>query len=188
MAGSLQPDYMTNIFCTKKLEKLVGRNLIVSEPTSDQLLGNWNANLFPLNGRKCLIVMNDVTYYCLIFLDILKRDILNFHELFYQRLIEQLDYDHVDFSVECAPQLMASCKPNFLRTNNNRKVLGTMNEFVYELEYHFHMDYYGNFSRTNIPELNHRLTDNLVGALKPEKFHYGRPIEEMQKLLDKVCA
>ena len=179
---------MTNIFCTKKLEKLVGKTLIATEPTSDQLLGNWNANLFPLNGRKCLIVMNDVTYYCLIFLDILKKDILNFHELFYQRLIEQLDYDQVDFPVACASKLMTVCEPVFLQTNNNRKVLGTMNEFVFELEYHFHMDYYGDFNRTNLPELNHRLTDNLVGALSSKKHEFGRPIEEMKKLLEKVCA
>jgi hypothetical protein len=179
---------MTNIFCTKKLEKLVGKKLIASQPVSDELLGNWNANLFPMNGRKCLIVMNDVTFYCLIFLDILKKDILNFHELFYQRLIEQLDYDQVNFSVEFAPKLMTSCEPNFLRTNNNRKVLGTMNEFVYELEYHFQMDYYGNFAQTNIVELNHRLTDNLVGALKQGQSNFGRPIEEMKELLEKACS
>lgn len=179
---------MTNIFCTKKLEKLVGKELIATEPVSDELLGNWNANLFPMNGRKCLIVMNDVTYYCLIFLDILKKDILNFNGLFYHRLIEQLDYDQINISVECTQKLKESCEPNFLQTNNNRKVLGTMNEFVYELEYHFHMDYYGDFSQTNTPELNHRLTNNLVGALKPGQSNYGRPIEEMNALLEKVCA
>jgi hypothetical protein len=179
---------MTNIFCNKKLEKLVGKNLIASELHSNELLGNWNANLFTMNRRKCLIVMNDVSYYCLIFLDILKKDILNFHELFYQRLIEQLDYDGVNFPVECSSKLLNACEPNFLRTNNNRKVLGTINEFIYELEYHFHMDYYRNFDQTNVSELNHRLTDNLIGALKPKKFDYGRPIEEMQKLLEKVCA
>lgn len=135
-----------------------------------------------------MIAMNDVSYYSLIFLDILKKDILNFHELFYQRLVEQLDYDGINFPVACSPSLLNACESNFLRTNNNRKVLGTINEFIYELEYHFHMDYFGNFSQTNVPELNHRLTDNLVGALKPKKSDFGRPIEEMQKLLEMVCA
>ena len=179
---------MTNIFCTKKLEKLIGKKLIATNAVSDELIGNWNANLFSLNKRKCLIIMNDVTYYCLIFLDVLKKDVLNFHELFYQRLIEQLDYDQVNFPFECAPKLITSCEPNFLRTNNNRKVLGTMNEFVYELKYHFQLDYNGDFAQTNIPELNHRLTNNLVGALKPGQSNFGRPIEEMKHLLRKVCA
>lgn len=178
---------MANIFCTKKLEKLVGKNLIASESVSDELLGNWNANLFPLNGRKCLIIMNDVSYYSLIFLDILKKDLLNFHELFYQRLIEQLDYDQVNFSIDCSPKLITACEANFLRTNNNRKALGTMNEFVYQLNYHFHTDYNGSFGHTNLPELNNRLTNNFVGALKPKQFEYGNPIEEMQKLLEKAC-
>jgi hypothetical protein len=179
---------MSNIFCTKKLENLVGKNLISSELHSNELLGNWNANLFTLNRRKCLILMNDVSYYSLIFLDILKKDILNFHELFYQRLIEQLNFDKVRFPVEYSSKLFDACEANFLQTNNNRKVLGTINQFIYEIEYHFQMDYYGNLSQTNIPELNHRLTNNLVGALRPKQFEFGRPTEEMQTLLHKACV
>ncbi len=178
---------MPNIFCTRKLEKLLGKGLIAPEPTTNELLGNWNANLFPLAGRKCLIAMNDLSYYCLIFLDILKKDLLNLHELFYQRLIEQLHYDQINFSVACSAQLLNYSEPKFLRTNNNRKVLGTMNDFVYQIEYLFHMDYYGKFEATNVPELNHQLTNNLVGALKPKQYDFGVPIEEMQKLLEKAC-
>jgi hypothetical protein len=44
--------YMANIFCTKKLEKLVGKNLISTEPLTGELLGNWNANIFTMNKRK----------------------------------------------------------------------------------------------------------------------------------------
>lgn len=179
---------MVNIVCTKKLEKLVGKKLMSSVAGSGYPLGTWNANLFPLNGRKCLIAMNDVSYYTLIFLDILKKDLNNFQGLFYKRLIEQLDYDHIGFPVGSAPKLMGHCEPAFLSTNNNRKVLGTMNDFVYQVEYHFYEDYSGDFTNTNICELNHRLTNNLVGALKPKKFDYGRPIEEMKKLLESISS
>jgi hypothetical protein len=179
---------MANIFCTKKLEKLVGKNLIEPEPVSDEFLSNWNANIFTMNGRKCLIVMNDVTYYSLIFLDILKKDIINFRDLFYQRLIDQLDYDQVKFPIECSSKLLNSCQPHFLQTNNNRKVLGTMIEFVYNLEHLFHLDYQGDFNNVDICELNHRLTSDLVGALRPKQSDFGRPIEEMHDLLKKICA
>ena len=179
---------MANIFCTKKLQNLVGKKLIASEQQSDELLGNWNANIFTMNRRKCLIVMNDTTYYCLLFLDILKKDLLNFQELFYQRLIEQFDYDGLNFPLDCSSKLLNACEPNFLGTNNNRKVLGTMNKYVYEIEYFFHLDYHGDFSLVNLPELNNRFSNDLVGALKPGKYEFGRPHEEMRKLLEKVCA
>ena len=132
--------------------------------------------------------MIDETYYSLLFLDILKRDILNLHELLFERLIEQLDYDQVYFPVECTPKLMDELKPRFLRTNNNRKVLGTMNEFVYETEFHIYDSYEGQLQLVNLPELNGKLTNNLVGALKPKKFDYGRPIEEMRTKLNEVCT
>jgi hypothetical protein len=50
------------------------------------------------------------------------------------------------------------------------------------------MDYSSDFAQTDICELNHQLTNDLVGALKPKQSNFGRPIEEMQELLKKVCA
>ena len=181
-------DCMANIYCTKKLEKVVGKALISSEPRTDQRLGGWNANVIYLNKRKCLFLMNDLSYYSLLFLDILKKDILNFQELFYQRLIEQLDHDSVNFPVSCSSLIMNECEPLFLPTNNNRRVLGTMNELRYIIDYWFEMDYYGDLNFVNLPELNHRLTNEYVGALRTGKHYYGNPIEEMRKQIEKVCA
>lgn len=177
---------MANIFCTKKLERLVGKAYIQPEPKND-ILGSWNANIFPVQGRKCLILMNDQTYYSLLFLDILKKDLLKFHLIFVERLIEQLSFDRVDFPVDCTPLIMDDLTPRFLSTNNNRKVLGTMNEFIYEAEYHINYSYDGKLEHVNLPQLNHVLNSNLVGALMPKKHEYGRPIEVMRNKLAEVC-
>ena len=139
---------MANIYCSKKLEKLVGKKLIESEPT-DHLLGNWNASIFPVQRRKCLILVNDVTFYSILFLDILKKDMLNLHEHFYLRFIEQLDYDQIDLPLHCAPKLMDELKPRFLRTNNNRSVLGTINEFIYDIDSLIYHMYNGQLSEVN---------------------------------------
>jgi hypothetical protein len=159
------------------------------EPTpSKHILGNWNANIFTLKGRKCLIVMNDETYYSLLFLDILKADFLNFGQLFSKRLIEQIDYDDIKVPIEITPTLSTELQPRFLPTNNNRKVLGTMKEFVLDIEYYFHNQYYDELANTHLPELNHRLTNNLVGALKEKKSDFGKPIEEMQMKLNQISV
>ena len=43
---------MANIYCTKKLERFLGKNLIAqSEKTAGQL-GNWNGNPFPGEWEK----------------------------------------------------------------------------------------------------------------------------------------
>ena len=174
---------MTNIYCTNKLEKLIGKKIITTEKNSTSPLGNWNANLFSLNRRKCLILMSDITYYSVIFLDILKKDFANFQELFYIRLVDQLNYDELNFPINLAPTILESCQPNFLRTNNNRKVLGTINEFIHEIKYFFCTDYNSNIQLVDINQLNHRLNNNLVGALKSGKNNFGNPIEEMKTLL-----
>jgi len=165
---------------------LIGKKLIKQEVHISKL-GNWNANIFYLQRRKCLILMNDITYYSLLFLDIQKADLLKFSELFYQRLIEQFDFDKIDFPLECSAKLINETSAQFLTTNNNRKVLGTMKQFVLDLDYYFYYDYNGQISNINVKELNHRLTNNLVGALKPKKSDFGRPIEEMKKKLEEIC-
>jgi hypothetical protein len=177
---------MTNIYCTNKLEKLIGKKLISTKEIPVSPIGNWNANLFSLNGRKCLILMNDISYYSLIFLDILKKDLASFQELFYLRLLDQFKYDNLNFQADLSSTILNTCQPNFLRTNNNRKVLGTMNEFVQDISYLFHNQYNSNLEKININELNHHLTNNLVGALKPKQGDFGKPIEEMKTLLKNV--
>ncbi|MEL7147910.1 MAG: hypothetical protein AAFO69_16170 [Bacteroidota bacterium] len=179
---------MTNIYCTKKLEKLVGKKLLGQEEAQGNKLGNWNADVFHLQGKKCLILMNDITYYSLFFLDIRKVDLLKFSELFYARFIEQLDYDKIDFPVECSPALIAETTAQFLPTNNNRKVLGTMTDFLRAVEYFFHDKYHGQLSNIDVNELNHNYTNFLVGALSPKQGKYGKPIDEMKKKIEEICS
>lgn len=152
---------------------------------SPSTFGNWNAHLFPLQGRKCLIVMNDVSYYAIVFLDILKKDILNFDDLFCRRFIEQLSYDHIDFPLTSTTKVFDDLAPHFLPTNNNRKVLGTINDYIHTVRAHLELNYHNQIKLIDLPVMNHNLNNSLVGALGP-KSGYGRPSEEMKKLIEEV--
>lgn len=175
---------MANIYCTKKFQQLVGKKLIQQDPV-ESMLGNWNAHLFPLQGRKCLILMNDQSYYTLIFLDILKKDILNFHDLFSRRIIEQLSYDDIDFPMDSTPKVLDDLTPHFLPTNNNRKVLGTINEFIHIIKLHLELNYSNQIKLINLLHMNSNLNKELIGALGP-KSGYGIPRDEMKKIVEKV--
>ncbi len=181
---------MANIYCTKKLEKLIGKANMAENP-SDSLFGNWNANIFTFKQRKCLILVNEETYYSLLFLDVLKAEILDFHHLFYERLIEQLTYDHIYFPHEFSPKVLDDLKPRFLPTNNNRKVLGYINQFVSDTI--FHIDYFfeGHLSKVDVPFLNNKLTTDLVRALMVKRedntWSKGQPIIAMKTKISECC-
>ncbi len=171
---------MTTIFCTKKLEKLIGKEHIGEVASENTPLGNWNAHVFPIQGRKCLILVNDQTYYPLLFIDILKKDMLNFHDLFFERFVKQIQFDGINFEPAFIFKMKAALNPTFHRTNNNRKVLGTINEFIFATEIYIQGNY-DELSELNPSELNHLLTRTPIGALMAQKNKFGYSIEEMQR-------
>ncbi|WP_435380192.1 DUF6933 domain-containing protein [Echinicola jeungdonensis] len=181
---------MANIYCTKKLEKLIGKKNMAANP-SENLLGNWNANIFTFKQRKCLILVNEETYYSVLFLDVLKADILNFHHLFYERLIEQLTYDHIHFPHEYSPKILNDLQPIFLPTNNNRRILGVMNQFISDTV--FHIDYFfeGKLADVDVSFINNKLTTDLVKALmvkgEGDTWTNGQPITAMKTKISECC-
>jgi len=177
---------MANIYCTKKLEKALGKSLMGEEEVENEF-GNWNANLFYLFGKKCLILTNDISFYTLFFANILKSDLKNFKDLFIFRLLEQMDYDGITMEKACRSRLIESANPVFLPTNNNRKVLGTMNQFVRELPFFLNLIVEYPDGSWELREFNNRFNATLVGAIKERKSDFGQPLEEMHALLAKVC-
>lgn len=177
---------MSTIFCSHKLQALIGRTSSVpTENLPPSSLGDWNGHLFTIERRKCLVFVNNKTYYSVFLADILKKDLLNFQDLFSTSLIQQLLHDEVidlqkvSFVKEALGQLRLA------KTNNNKKAIGTMNELIYQFkvscEWH-----YGGFSHINLRELNSRMNDVLVGAGRNEGRSYGRPVEDMKALINNL--
>ena len=171
---------MANIFCTKKLEKIIGKQNI-SEQEINGLLGNWNANVFYANRKKFIFLINDRTCYSVIIPNFTKRDLPNFKDIFYDRFLDQLRYDNVTIDCKLVDKLVES-SINFLKTNNNRKVIGTMTQFIKDIEYFL---YYQDEMQT-LQELNHRMTNNLVTIFGTKKYDMDRPRELMQELIKKA--
>ncbi|WP_042498799.1 DUF6933 domain-containing protein [Algibacter lectus] len=68
---------MAIIYCTQKFETVVGKSRIVKSDKSSPL-GNWNANVFTVSRKNCVILMNDVSYYSVLLIDFKKKGFIEF--------------------------------------------------------------------------------------------------------------
>lgn len=125
---------MSRIYLSAKLQKLFPP---VAPQAQDNLsgsaLGDWNAHLFTVNRKKCVVLVNNKSYYALFLAGILKKELKNFPDIFQTHLLRQLIYDHVIDISETALIKEHYEQLEFLRTNNDKKALGTINDFFFNL-------------------------------------------------------
>jgi len=122
---------MLNIYCTKKLQNFIG-NVETELPTDtvQRSLWDWNAHLFFVDRKKCLVFVNNLTAYSIFITDILKKDLQNIDQLFRYRLNEQLQHDKVISKHESLELIFQFTGLKFYKTNNDRKTIGRINDFV----------------------------------------------------------
>ena len=122
----------TRIYTTKKLEKFVEK-LIKSDIDADSgLLGKWNATLFDVERKKCLLFINGFTKYNVILPDIKLSDLKNLEEIFRSTLINQLIYDGIIADFKKVEAHIGAL--DFLCTDNDHVTKGFQNQRIYELE------------------------------------------------------
>ncbi len=126
---------MTRIYCTHKLQRFIGKG-VQDLPVDlvDSKYGDWNGNLFFIKKRKYIVLTNNLTNYSIFLPNILKKDLKEFNNLIERRVIEQLIYDKIinqndiEFIREFIGQL------TFYKTNNDRRILGVMNDIIYNFK------------------------------------------------------
>ena len=177
---------MAIIYCTQKFETVVGKSRIVKSDKSSPL-GNWNANVFMVNRKNCVILMNDVSYYSVILIDFKKIDLMNFHEVFAERFLKQLENDEISFPSKFTDKITKELQPVFLTTNNNRKVLGAIQDATLDMKRYITEDYSDNIDYIDVDELNSNINEKILSVLGKKKRGYGYPNDAMQELLNKFC-
>lgn len=122
---------MARVYCTKKLKDFIGNvEETLPDDFNDIKLSDWNAHLFFVDKRKCIAFVNILTYYSVFIVDIVKKDLKNIDDIFIARLKEQLRQDRVIDDFKNANLLIDEAKLCFIKTNNNKKVIGRINDFV----------------------------------------------------------
>lgn len=122
---------MPIVFCSAKLSKLIGLKNRFSSISID----NWNAHLFPLKGRKCLVFAHKETCYSFVILDILKKDLKDFKQLFIVNFLQQLESDHL-LTTELMGLILKDFQDFELSTTDGDKTnIGFLNDCVYRLSW-----------------------------------------------------
>ncbi len=161
------------IHCTQKLLKELSVPTVdpAEYPDSGEGIGNWYANLFRVERRKCLLFTNEKTLYSFIIPKVVKKDLERIGELFLSNLNYNFQFE--EFPVESIANDYGEIK--FAKTAS-RIVLGSMNELRFTYEYEVYR--YGGIDKLNPLETNHFLNGLIMGALK-----YKYPVKAMRELL-----
>lgn len=69
----------------------------------------------------------------------------------------------------------------FAKTNNDKKTIGTINEYIFQFLANQDNPHWWNKS---LVEVNSLLNDSLTGAGRNKDRRYGRPIEDMKELIN----
>ncbi len=172
---------MTKIYCSHKLKEFLGQKFFTTTEDSSNPYGDWNAHLFYYGGRKNLVLVNNKSYYSVFLTDIKKADFKDFSTLFFNRLTEQLQYDKVIGPSDVLVTIQKFTPLIFSRTNNDKKTIGTINDFVFQYEARKEHPYW--FDK-NLLEYNSSINDGLTGAGRTSTSDYGQPIKDMRTLLN----
>jgi hypothetical protein len=172
------------IYCSKKLQTFLGKTAEV-QPAQSSNLGDWNGHLFTIGRKKCLILMNNKTCYSILIINVLKKDVKDFGQVFKARLIRQLDHDfkinerqEIRFRKELAEVVLA-------KSNNDKKIIGTINHHVESLEYRNYetaIEYWDELQVTEI--LNHDLLGTKITPDRRRNRDFFKPIELMAALIN----
>jgi len=127
---------MPTIYVSTKLATLIGKARLLPRDkvqVSDSVT-DWNAQLFSLDRRKCIMITNKVTLYSLVRLDILKKDLNELPKFFINSLFDQLKADGLYNDKEENFWLDNFSNIEFSATDNDKKVIGSMNDMIYQLK------------------------------------------------------
>ena len=118
----------TRIYTTKKLEKFVKKliqNEQVDQSDRGSILGDWNATLFYVDRKKCLLFTNKKTKYNVILSNIRAADLNKIGDLFKNAFYSQLIYDGIFSTFDHIEALTGDLI--FKSTDNDRSTLGFQN-------------------------------------------------------------
>lgn len=154
---------MLLIRCTCKLQKEMGlkKTDLVEEEGSDSKLGPWHANLIHINGRKCILFVNDKTLLNFIVTDVTRAEIRGLSEMFLNTLICVLADEGVSNNVIDA--IKQEYSENGYAKTNNKSVLGSMNDLAFH--YKFLIQDSGGVHSYMVPSIIKQLNHMPMGAI-----------------------
>jgi len=163
--------------CTKKIIDLLGVIPNQYEPENDtSVLGPWYANLFLVERKKCLIFVNSRTLFCFIVINQAKKDIEQISNMFRRNLLKRLHAESI--SPDIIARIMKDHEKITICKTSDRKILGSMNEFIFHFRVICEME--EGLANIDTDKVNTQIARNIM-KLNNE---YIRPRDMLIKIID----
>jgi hypothetical protein len=164
----------TNIYTTRKLEKVTKEFISENDTIENEYLGDWTSTLFYVSQKKCWLLINKLTKYLLILPNMKKNDLKNLTSIFRETFYAQLVFDGIITDFELIEKIIGEIK--LCETNNDRSTNGSLNNCLFQIEdWKFEFD---GFENMNFRDLNGRLNSS------PNKMlNWKYPKEKMNEMI-----
>lgn len=164
------------IRCTQKLLAELKIKPTQEESALDSFW-NCHANLFRIERHKCVIITNDLTLFTIFITYLKKSEFESFQMVISQHVFKNLLQENIP-----QPQIeavLSECENISYQKTSNRRVLGSMNELIKQLEYFISSE--GGLEKTDFYELNRELNRIILAAT-----NHKRPIELLKERLKEI--
>ncbi len=170
---------MTEIFTTKKLEKLIKKRVENKTLNIENIFGKWNASVLYIARKKCLIFVNSKSFYSVIIPRFSTTELDKIHLLFMENFYAQLDFEKIKIDAEFIVDNIGELK--LYPTDNDKKMTGIVNYNISKIDY---LKYdYEIFNSSVIRELTEKLN------LTPFKqLSWKQPKEIMNNIIEKASV
>ena len=118
---------------TKKALKEMGPPARNAPDPGEGFLGSWFVNVFYVERRKCAVIVNDQTLYCVLLYGLKKKDFQDLRPIFVSALRENMRLD--GFPVGSIEWVALEGSSAAVGKTNSKRVLGIMNEMVFTIKY-----------------------------------------------------
>lgn len=173
---------MAIIFLSNTLKNAVGIKNLSHELTlisNSEDLFNWNAHLFKIGRAKKVIFINKKSLYAFYTANLQKEDLLNLKEIFLRGLREQINEDFF-ISDKDKTELLSNYSTILLRnTDNDKKVIGTMNDYIYHVKSMYSIDYFY-YSKSE------KFKSSLINGMPVGTLKYHTPKEFQTEIFNKL--
>lgn len=152
---------MQLIRCTQKLIKELRIKPSENEAQPGNI-GGWHANLLRIDRRKCVLFTNDRTLYSFFVPGFKRSEFEQFQEVFRHNLFKCLVND--GFFQAQIERVLSEYQTIGIAKTNNRSVLGSMNDFAFQIKYR--VATFGGLENTSLIILNRELNHTPIGAIQ----------------------
>lgn len=161
--------------CTKKVLDKIKKYKAIETEKEEIGFYNWYVDLINLERKNYFLFTNSKTLFSFFLYAGTKKELNNIEELFESKL-KELVIREIGTSPKYFEKLFPECtNSRFLKTNS-RSVLGSMNDFKFQIK--SQLEYRGKLEH-NYNLINHLINEVPMGAMK-----YALPVTLMKKELE----